>query len=60
VDNQVVVATGIFLVTYALIISEKIHRTIVAIMGGLAMQIITSKYRRYSYSNRRSAEHNDW
>ena len=36
-DNQVVVATGIFLVTYALIISEKIHRTIVAIMGGLAM-----------------------
>lgn len=30
-------AGGIFLLTYALIVSEKIHRTISALLGGLAM-----------------------
>lgn len=30
-------AGGIFLLTYALIVSEKIHRTIAALLGGLAM-----------------------
>ena len=33
--NQAILAVGVFLVTYGLIISEKIHRTIVAILGGL-------------------------
>lgn len=36
-DNQAVLALGVFLITYALIIAEKIHRTIVAMIGGLAM-----------------------
>jgi Na+/H+ antiporter NhaD/arsenite permease-like protein len=40
VDNQAILALGIFLITYALIISEKIHRTIVAMIGGLAMVIL--------------------
>ncbi len=39
-EKQVIVAIGIFLVTYALIISEKFHRTIVAMIGGLAMVIL--------------------
>ncbi|MFC5703117.1 ArsB/NhaD family transporter [Cohnella faecalis] len=34
-DHQAQIAIGIFLVIYALIISEKIHRTIVAMIGGL-------------------------
>ena len=33
--NQAWLAVCVFLLTYALIISEKIHRTIVAILGGL-------------------------
>lgn len=36
-EKQAILAIGIFLVTYALIISEKIHRTIVAMIGGIAM-----------------------
>lgn len=43
-DQQAMLAIGVFLVTYGLIISEKIHRTIVAILGGLiilALGIIT-------------------
>lgn len=36
-DNQAMHAIGIFLVTYALIISEKVHRTIVAMIGGIIM-----------------------
>ncbi|CAJ1002895.1 Na+/H+ antiporter NhaD/arsenite permease-like protein [Brevibacillus aydinogluensis] len=35
--NQALIAIGIFLVTYAFIISEKIHRTIVAMAGGILM-----------------------
>jgi Na+/H+ antiporter NhaD/arsenite permease-like protein len=35
--NQALLAIGIFLVTYAFIISEKIHRTIVAMAGGILM-----------------------
>ncbi|MGZ9585605.1 ArsB/NhaD family transporter [Paenibacillus marinisediminis] len=34
-ETQAILAIGIFLITYALIISEKIHRTIVAMLGGL-------------------------
>ncbi|UFJ42828.1 ArsB/NhaD family transporter [Brevibacillus humidisoli] len=35
--NQAILAIGLFLLTYAFIISEKIHRTIVAMAGGLLM-----------------------
>lgn len=36
-SHQAIWAIGIFLVIYALIISEKVHRTIVAMIGGLLM-----------------------
>lgn len=36
-ENQAIFAIGIFLVTYALIVSEKLHRTIVAMIGGILM-----------------------
>ncbi|OXM86799.1 ArsB/NhaD family transporter [Paenibacillus rigui] len=36
-DQQAWMAIGIFLVIYGLIISEKIHRTIVAMIGGILM-----------------------
>lgn len=36
-EQQAIWAIGIFLVIYALIISEKVHRTIVAMIGGLLM-----------------------
>ncbi|MBI9046964.1 MAG: ArsB/NhaD family transporter [Anaerolineaceae bacterium] len=35
--NPIFLAGSIFLLTYALIVSEKIHRTISALLGGLAM-----------------------
>lgn len=35
--NPIWLAGGIFLLTYALIVSEKIHRTISALLGGIAM-----------------------
>jgi Na+/H+ antiporter NhaD/arsenite permease-like protein len=35
--NTVWLAGGIFLFTYALIVSERVHRTISALLGGLAM-----------------------
>ncbi len=38
-EQQAIWAIGIFLVIYALIISEKIHRTIVAMIGGLLMVV---------------------
>jgi len=38
--NQALLAITIFLVTYALIISEKIHRTIVAMAGGILMVLL--------------------
>ncbi|ALS30187.1 membrane protein [Paenibacillus sp. 32O-W] len=34
-DHQALLAIGIFLITYAMIIAEKVHRTIVAMLGGL-------------------------
>ncbi len=34
-ENQALIAIGIFLVTYGFIVSEKIHRTIVAMIGGV-------------------------
>ncbi|SEO53716.1 ArsB/NhaD family transporter [Paenibacillus sp. OV219] len=36
-EQQAIWAIGIFLVIYGLIISEKVHRTIVAMIGGLLM-----------------------
>ncbi|SDX71858.1 ArsB/NhaD family transporter [Paenibacillus sp. CF384] len=36
-EQQAIVAIGVFLVIYGLIISEKIHRTIVAMIGGVLM-----------------------
>ncbi|WP_139489219.1 SLC13 family permease [Brevibacillus dissolubilis] len=36
-SNQAILAIGLFLVTYGFIISEKIHRTIVAMIGGILM-----------------------
>lgn len=36
-EKQAIFAIGIFLITYALIISEKVHRTIVAMAGGIIM-----------------------
>jgi Na+/H+ antiporter NhaD/arsenite permease-like protein len=37
--NPVWLAGGIFLLTYALIVSERVHRTISALLGGVAMII---------------------
>ncbi|MFD2328888.1 ArsB/NhaD family transporter [Cohnella sp. GCM10020058] len=39
-EQQAIWAIGIFLVIYAIIISEKIHRTIVAMIGGLLMVVL--------------------
>lgn len=39
-EQQAITAIGIFLVIYGLIISEKIHRTIVAMIGGLLMVLL--------------------
>jgi Na+/H+ antiporter NhaD/arsenite permease-like protein len=36
-EQQAIIATGIFLLTYGMIIAEKIHRTIVAMIGGVLM-----------------------
>jgi Na+/H+ antiporter NhaD/arsenite permease-like protein len=36
-DKQVILAVTVFIVVYALIISEKIHRTILAMAGGMLM-----------------------
>ncbi|MDZ7843391.1 MAG: ArsB/NhaD family transporter [Anaerolineales bacterium] len=38
--NTVWIAGGIFLLTYALIVSERVHRTISALMGGVAMILL--------------------
>jgi Na+/H+ antiporter NhaD/arsenite permease-like protein len=37
---QVWIAAGIFLGTYALIITERVHRTIAALLGGVAMLLL--------------------
>ena len=33
-------AGGIFLITYALIVSDRVHRTIAALMGGLTIILV--------------------
>jgi Na+/H+ antiporter NhaD/arsenite permease-like protein len=38
-DKQVIFAVTVFLVVYALIISEKIHRTILAMAGGMFLVV---------------------
>ncbi len=38
--NQVLLAAGVFLVTYALIVVDRIHRTIAALLGGLAVIVL--------------------
>lgn len=39
-EQQAYIAIGLFLIAYAFIISEKIHRTIVAMIGGVLMVIL--------------------
>ncbi|MET3288969.1 UNVERIFIED_CONTAM: Na+/H+ antiporter NhaD/arsenite permease-like protein [Brevibacillus sp. OAP136] len=39
-EQQAILAIGIFLVIYAFIIAEKIHRTIVAMVGGILMVVL--------------------
>ncbi|GIO70057.1 ArsB/NhaD family transporter [Paenibacillus sp. JTLBN-2024] len=39
-ENQAILAIGIFLVIYGFIIAEKIHRTIVAMIGGTLMVVL--------------------
>ncbi|WP_026692959.1 ArsB/NhaD family transporter [Peribacillus kribbensis] len=36
-ENQALIAVTIFLITYAIIITEKVHRTIVSLIGGLLL-----------------------
>lgn len=36
-NQQAIIAVAIFLITYAIIITERIHRTIIAMIGGLLM-----------------------
>lgn len=38
--NQAIIAISIFLVTYAFIVAEKIHRTIIAMSGGILMILL--------------------
>ncbi len=39
-SNQAIMAIGIFLVTYAFIITEKIHRTIISMTGGILIVLL--------------------
>ncbi len=39
-STQAIIAIGVFLVTYAFIVTEKIHRTIVAMTGGILMVLL--------------------
>lgn len=38
--NSVWLAGGIFLITYALIVTERVHRTVSALLGGMAMILL--------------------
>ena len=38
-NSQIIFATAVFLICYAIIISEKIHRTVVALLGGMLVII---------------------
>jgi Na+/H+ antiporter NhaD/arsenite permease-like protein len=39
-SSQAVIAIGVFLFTYAFIVTEKIHRTIIAMSGGILMVLL--------------------
>lgn len=39
-QTQVIIAVTVFLITYALIISEKIHRMVIAMLGGVFLLVI--------------------
>ncbi|MFC0213485.1 ArsB/NhaD family transporter [Paenibacillus chartarius] len=39
-EQQAIIAIGIFLLTYGMIIAEKVHRTIVAMIGGVLMVVL--------------------
>ncbi len=39
-EGQTILAIGIFLIAYAFIVTEKIHRTIVAMAGGILMILL--------------------
>ncbi|NIN70302.1 MAG: hypothetical protein GTO63_37625, partial [Anaerolineae bacterium] len=38
--NLTWLAGGIFLITYALIVTERVHRTVAALLGGFAMVLL--------------------
>jgi len=38
--NPMWLAGGIFLITYALIVTERVHRTVSALLGGFAMIVV--------------------
>ena len=38
-NSQIIFASAVFLISYAIIISEKIHRTVVALLGGMLVII---------------------
>ncbi|MDO3679289.1 ArsB/NhaD family transporter [Paenibacillus ehimensis] len=39
-DQQALIAIGLFVVAYGFIVSEKIHRTIIAMIGGILMVVL--------------------
>ncbi|MEH7107681.1 ArsB/NhaD family transporter [Bacillus sp. JJ1764] len=39
-STQALIALGVFLVTYAFIVTEKLHRTIIAMIGGILMILL--------------------
>ncbi|WP_438446773.1 ArsB/NhaD family transporter [Gorillibacterium sp. sgz5001074] len=39
-EQQALIAIGLFLITYGMIIAEKIHRTIIAMLGGVLMVVL--------------------
>ncbi|MGG1400753.1 ArsB/NhaD family transporter [Bacillus salipaludis] len=39
-STQAIIAIGVFLLTYAFIVTEKIHRTIIAMAGGIMMVLL--------------------
>lgn len=38
--NEAIIAIGVFLITYGFIVTEKIHRTIIAMIGGILMVLL--------------------
>jgi len=38
--NQSLLAIGIFLLVYAMLITEKIHRTVIALLGAVVMILL--------------------